>query len=398
MADIVRQNATLFAEVEITEGTNPTPAAGDAVLARAITLKLQQDFHQREFQGAPGYRDGVPGAQTDAGISFETEIKPDGSTNTCEIDALLTACFGSVAAGTGSTTLTGGDSTTTNLHVASSANFTVGNGIMVSLDATTNSGVYEVAWISAIVDANNITIEPALSSAVTLTTANNVKEMRTHQIKLPPGAVNSVTLEVWHNADSGAGQADKLVGCRGNVKFDSPGAGEIPKMMFDFAAWSWSQVTDGTRPTPTYDTATPKPGLSSKFKLGGVLTNIISAGWDLGAVVARKLSQNATLGVYGTPHTNYTPNGSFRVHEAHSSNAHFTAWQAGTTTTLSQQIGSSLFGTVAWYVPRAQRREVARSDDKGIGANDIQWDAITQNDGTPTSITTGPAALYLSVG
>jgi len=394
LADIIRKHATLFAEVEVTEGQNPTPAAGDAVLASGITLKLQQDFHQRNYQGVYGLRDGVAGAQTGAGISFQSEIKGDGSTNTPEVDALLKACFGSVAAGTGDTEINGGTSTSTSLVVDASANFTVGNMILV--ETTAVSAVYEAAWISAVPNGTTITIEPALS--FTPEDNANVKEMRTYQILLPPSDVNSVTLEVWHNADAGAGQADKLVGCRGNVKYDSPRAGSIPMLSFDFTAWNWSQVVDGTRPTPTYDTATPKAALSSKFKIGGTLTNAFDISWDLGAVVTPKISQNSTLGVYGTPHTDYQPKGSFRVHEVHSSKAHFTAWQAGTTTTLIQQLGSALFGTVAWYVPRAQRREVARGDDSGIGSTDVQFDALPQNDGTPTSASAGPGALYLAVG
>jgi len=394
VADIIRKNATLFAEVEITEGTNPTPAAGNAVLAQAIALKLQQDFHQRAYQGAPGLRDGVAGAQTAPGISFQAEIKGDGSTNTCEVDALLTACFGSVAAGTASNEINGGTSTSTSLVVDDSTGFTVGNMIMV--ETSDGSAAFEAAWISAVPNGTTITIEPALS----FTPADNadVKEMRTYQILLPPAGVNSCTLEVWHNADGGAGQADKLVGCRGNVKYDSPRAGSIPMLSFDLQAWSWSQVTDGTRPTPTYDTAAPKAALSSKFKIGGTLTNAFDIGWDLGAVLSPKISQNSSTGIYGMPHVDYKPNGSFKVHEVHSSIAHFTAWTAGTTTTLFQQLGTALFGTVAWYAPRAQRREVARGDDGGVGTTEVQFDALTQNDGSPTSITAGPAALYLAVG
>lgn len=393
MANIIRKNATLFAEVEVTEGTNPTPAAAQAVLAEAITLKLQQDFHQRQYQGAYGYRDGVPGAQTSPGLSFRAEIKGDGSTNTCELDAILKACFGSVATGTGSTEINGGTSTTTSLVVDSSTNFTVGNMILVE---TATAAAFEAAWISAIPDGTHITIEPALS----FTPADNadVREMRTYQILLPPADVNSVTFEVWHNADSGAGQADKLVGCRGNVKFSSPSAGQIPKLDFDFMAWNWTQVTNGTRPSPTYDTATPKAGLASKLKIGGTLTDAWDISWDLGAKVSPKLSQNSTLGIYGTPHVDYTPTGSLKVHEAHDSIAHFTAWQAGTTTTLIQQFGTAEFGTVAYYIPRAQRREVSRADDNGVGATEIQFDCLTQNDGVATSVTTGPGAIYLAVG
>lgn len=391
MADLIWRNASLLAKKESTEGTAAAPVAGDAILAQALTPKLQRDFHARAYQGAVGERPGVIGAQTSPGLSFQTEIKGNGTTNTPEIDELLESVFGAVSAGGGTTTISGAASTTTNIVVASTTGFTVGN--MVNIQLTTG-GVFESAMITAVVDATNLTVSPALTAAP-VTAGTTVDEMRTYQILVPPAGVNSLTMDVFYNADAGAGQFDRFVGCHGNVKWDSPRAGSLPMLSWDFMAWNWAQSVAGTRPTPTYDTASPKANLASKFKVGGTLVDVFDLSWDLGAQVAAKLSQNSTLGIYGTPIVNVSPKGSFKIHPAHTSVAQFTGWTAETAVSLIQQVGNTRFGTVAWYCPQALRREVARGDDSGVGTNEIQFDATVQDDALATTV---DAALYLAVG
>lgn len=390
MADLIWRNATLFAKKETTEGTANAPAAGDAILCTGLQPKLQRDYHARTYQGAVGSRTGVIGAQSSPGLSFQTEIKGNGSSNTPEIDELLENVFGQVSAGTGNTTV-GNGSSTTSVVVTSSTNFTVGN--MVLVETGSGTALYEAAMITAVPDGTHLTVSPALS----FTPANgaNAYEMRTYQIIVPPSGVNSLTMDVFYNSDSGAGQYDRFVGCHGNLQFASPGAGSIPMLTWDFMAWNWTQATNGTRPTPTYDTATPKPGLASKFKIDGTLVDVFDVNWNLGNTITPKLSQNSTLGIYGTPITNTAPSGSFRIHPAHTSVAQFTGWTAGTEVTLIQQFGSSLYGTVAWFAPKAQRKEVARGDANGVGTNDVSFDMNVQDDASATAT---DAALYLAVG
>lgn len=398
MSDLIWKNATLFAKKETAEGTGAwgtglitdMPAAGDAILCAALAPKLQRDFHARKYQGAVGERPGVIGAQTSPGLAFQTEIKGNGSSNTPEIDELLECVFGAVSAGGASTTISGAASTTTSINVADSTGFTVGN--MVNIQLTTG-GVFESAMITA-AGGNVLTVTPALTTAP-VTAGTTVDEMRTYQLVVPPAGVNSMSLDVHYNAAAGAVQFDRFKGCHGSMKWDSPRAGSIPMLTWDFAAWNWVQNAAGTRPTPTYDTASPKPGLATKFKIAGVLVDVFDLSWDLAATVARKLSQNSDLGIYGTPIVDVNPKGSFKIHPAHTSVAQFTGWTAETAVSLIQQVGNARYGTVTWFCPQALRREVARGDDGGLGTNEIQWDADVQDDALATSV---DAALYMAVG
>lgn len=395
--EIINKHFALFAKQEGTEGTANAPAATDAILAEAISPKLPLAVNERSYQGVPGSRAGAPGAQLDTGVSFTTEIKGDGSTTIPEIDELAQACFGKVAAANLDTTTSGAGSTTTVLQVADATNASVGSGVLVEISA----GVYEVAWITAVNTAaapDEITVAPALSTAPNAN-GRGVKEMRTYQIALPTALANSMTFDLYKSAGAGVSRRDRLVGARGNVKMPPISAGDIPKLAWDFMAWSWSQVTDATRPAFTFDPALPKAALASKFKVNGVLVNAYDIGWDLGAVIAKKTSPNADYGVCGTPHVNYDPVGEFKIHPAFSSIAEFTAWLAGTTMALSQQFGNTPFNTWGWYCPAAQRVEVADGDDNGLGTNEIKWRAATQNNADPVAITpTGPAQFYLAVG
>src|SRR3990167_4374880 len=246
---MIWRNALLLAKKETTEGTANAPGATDAILATGIQPSLQRDFHKRQYQGSVGVRAGVIGAQSGAGLAFQTELKGDGSTNSPEINELLENVFGLVSPGTGDNEINGGTSTTTSLVVDSSTNFTVGNMVMV--ETTDGSAAYEAAMITAVPNGTTITISPALS--FTPADNANVKEMRTYQIAVPQAGVNSLTMDVFYNADAGAGQFDRFVGCHGNLKFDSPGAGSIPMLSWDFSAWNWVQSVAGTRPSPTFD-------------------------------------------------------------------------------------------------------------------------------------------------
>jgi len=389
MADLIWRNALLLGKKETTEGTANAPGAGDAILCTGLQPTLQRDFHERTYHGGFGTRAGVIGAQTGAGLSFQTEIKGNGSNNTPEIDELLESVFGQVASGTGDTTV-GNGSTTTSVVVASSTNFTAGNLVMIETSSTSDE--YEVAMITDVPNGTTLTVSPALS----FTPANGaaVKEMRTYQLLY--SGHPSMTFDVFYSvAGGGADQYDRFVGCHGNLSFASPGAGQVPMLTWDWQAWNWTQATNGTRPTPTYDTATPQSALGSKFKVDGTLVDVFDVNWSLNNEIARKLSQNSTLGVYGTPIVNHKPSGSFKIHPAHTSIAQFTGWTAGTEVSLIQQLGKSLNGTVAWYCPKAQRSSVGRGDDNGVQALEINFNANMQDDGLATAV---DAAIYLAVG
>lgn len=156
-----------------------------------------------------------------------------------------------------------------------------------------------------------------------------------------------------------------------------------------FKAWNWVQATNGTRPTPTYDTSKPPNALSTIFKVAGTKTDILELEIDIGNVVTQGLSQNSTLGVYKNPVTNRKTTGKFRLHADSTSVAQFTGWTGNTQVTLAAQYGNTQFGTIGWYMPAAERTGVAYGDDKGLTSNDVTFNA---------NITSGQDSYYFAVG
>src|SRR5690348_13092388 len=98
MADLPTKPKTLFLQMGATEGTANAPTTTDAILCRDIEVETGPTMNEREFQGTPGVRQPVPGAQEGATLAFTTELKGDGSTSVWELDEALQACFGTVAA------------------------------------------------------------------------------------------------------------------------------------------------------------------------------------------------------------------------------------------------------------------------------------------------------------
>lgn len=396
MADLIVKNKTLFAAQESTEGTADAPGAGDAILASGIEIDEDLMVNERNYQGAPGVRPPVPGAQNGASVSFQTELKGNGTTTLPEVDELLTACLGSVVAADLDSTISGTSGTATVLDVTDVSNATVGNLVMVE---KSTADTYEVVGIITAKDAgqtpDDLTVSPGAVNGGYATNAKKVKEMRTWHILLPPSAVNSLTMDVYYNADSGAGQRDRVVGARGSFKVDSPRAGAIPMLSWAFKGWSLSRVTNGTRPTPTYDTTSPKAAVATAFRIDGTYTNAFDISFDLGAEVGSKMSQNSTTGVYGTPHVSYRPSGSFKIHPAHTSVAEFTAWEAGTQRSILFQVGDTLYNTWAIYIPKAVATKVTRPDDGGVGAVQVDWVATEQDDALATAC---DASFYIALG
>ena len=398
VADQITANKTLFADVEATEGTAATSESesADAILASGITFKPALKMNDRVYQGSPGQRDPIPGAQEGAEVSFTTELKGNGTTTIPEVDVLLTACFGSVVAADLDTTISGAAGSATVLNVAAATN--ASNGSLVMLETAT-ADTYEVLGIISASDVapvpDTITVTPGAVNGGYATAGKKVKEMRTYQILMPPATNNSVTLDAYYNANAGAGQRERVVGARGTFKMDSPRAGAIPSFAWMFKGWSIARLTSGTRPTPTYDSANPKAAVSSIFRVNSTYTNAFDISFELGAEVALKMSQNSTTGAYGAPSVSYKPKGSFKIHPAHSSIAEFTAWEAGTAASILFQVGNALYGTWAIFVPRAVRVMVDRVDDGGVQAQQIDWVAAETADALATA---GEAAMYLGVG
>ena len=396
MADLIVRNGTLYAAQEAAEGTAETVAAGDAILCSGIAVTFGQEIHAREYQGTPGVRAPVAGAKIGTQIAFQAELKGNGSTTVPELDEVLTACFGQVVAADLDTTISGTGGTATVLDVADAAN--ASNGSLVMVEKST-AGTFEVVGLTTDSDTgatpDTVTVTPGAINGAYSTNGKKVKEMRTWSPLLPPSSNNSLTFHLFHNADSGAGQYDQIVGARGTFTVDSPRAGAIPMFSFTFTGWSWSNDTDGTRPTPTYDTTSPAAAKNTHFVVNGARVNAFDISFNLGAEVATKVSQNSTDGVYGTPHVSYKPSGSFKIHPAHDSVAEFTAWTANTQRSILFQVGDTEFNTWAIFVPKAVITSVSRVDDSGVGALQVDWVGIDQDDALATA---ADASIYLGLG
>ena len=400
--EIIRKLRTLFMKTETTDGTLVSPAAGDAILCEGLDYQGSVDMNGREYTGIPGAFAPVPGAKA-AELKFVAELRPPGSSNTPEIDEVLTGCFGTVLAGDLDTTISGTGGGTgasgTPWDVTSGTNATVGEMAMLE---TATADAYEVAGPIKVVDTgatpDDGTVALAAVNGAYATNGKKVKGMRTWHIKLPPPANNSLTAEIYKSAvGSSSDRYDRVAGCRGTVVVNAPGAGSIPKWAFHFKGWTVARAVNGTRPTPSYDSANPKAAVNQIFRLDGTYTHGYDFVWDLGAELGTKKSQYASGGTFGQIHAKYRPKGSFKIHPAYTSVAHFTDWEAGTAHSLLYQIGNTLNGTWAFFVPRAVWTEVAEIDDEGLEALEIKWEAAEQNDASPTSATLD-AAMYLGVG
>lgn len=387
-------------KTEGTDGTANAPADSDAILCEGLDYSGSVEIHEREYQGIPGAYGGVPGAKN-AELSFTAELRPDGSDNTPEIDEVLQGCGLTVVVGDLSTTISGtagGAGSSGPLDVTSAANGTVPEMVMLA----TAAGTYEVLGPTKVVDtgATPDDLTTALDAVNGAYNVNGtaVKGMRTYYPKIPPASNNSMTADIYKSAlGGGADRRDRIIGCRGNVVMNAPGAGSIPKWAFKFMGWNVGRVTTGTRPAPLYDSANPKASIGSIFRIDGTYTHGFDFTFDLGMEIATKKSQYADGGVYGQLHVKCRPKGSFKIHPAYTSVANFTDWEAGTTHSLLYQIGNTLFGTWAIYIPRAYWKVVSEPDDNGIEALEVQWEAAEINDASPTAATLD-ASFYLGVG
>ena len=371
MAHYIEQLQALFYGIESTEGTAVLGTATEALLVRDLKKPIPRDFHEREFVQAFGTRPGVVGAIQSAPFSFAAELKNRGVTNNVpELDELYKTVFGTRTLDTLNSTATGGTSTV--ITTASTAGLTVGN--IIGVETTASSDVYEARRVTALTANTNITVSPALSfspasGAALVGSLTFVIAETGHQSLSFQNYLNST--EYW-----------QAVGCRGNFKIESEGAGKIPMGMWDMLGWSWSVNTGGTRPSSTFDTNAPPLASTCKWSVDTTLTDIVKFSFDLGNVVTPLTSQNSTLGVYKTPITNAKPRGSFTVHPE--SFGQITGWTAPTAFQLTGQWGNTLNNGVCINFPTCQRNPVAWGDDNGVGTNEVGFIA---NGGT--------AAVYL---
>lgn len=368
MAQRLTQQRQIYYGAESTEGVEVLGTATEALLVSNLTLGTDQQFFPRMFAGAFGSRAGKLGPQPDPTLSFTVELRGAGaSALPPEIDELLKTVFGARQlddkAGTVKAIPTPTDTVFTIENVTGTT-LTVGNAIAVE---TGTAGVYEVGWIASI-NTNEITLTHALT--FTPATGKIVKPSLTFTPSNLVTPLPSLSFQVWLDTTNPSSRVSFL-GCKGSVKLDMPGPGQIPTATFNFHAMSWAHIAGGTRPTPTYDSTVPPT--SSKFKINATLTDVKNVSWDLGQTVARKMSQNSASGTFAQLVTNRDCKGMFQSYDV--DDTQFSGWTAGTEFTVAQQFGNTLFNTMAYQMPKAQRSKVTFGDDNGLTTDVIDFQA-----------------------
>lgn len=365
MAQRLTQQRQIYYGVETTEGLEVLGGGSEALLVSNLTLGTDQQFFPRMFAGAFGSRAGKMGPQPDPTLSFTCELRGAGaSALPPEIDKLLETVFGTRTLDDKSGTVKATPAPTASVFTienVAGTQLSPGNAIAVE---TGTAGIYEVGWISD-VTTNVITLTHDLT--FTPATGANVKPSLTFTPSMNVSPLPSLSFQVWLDATSRV----SFLGCKGSVKLDMPGPGQIPTATFSFHAMSWAVVPGGSRPTPTYDSTIPPT--TSKFKINATATDVKTVSWDLGQTVARKMSQNSASGTFAQVVTARDCKGSFQAYDI--DDTQFSGWTGGTEFALAQQFGTSLFNTMAYQMRKAQRAKVTFGDDNGLTTDMIDFQA-----------------------
>lgn len=363
MAQRLSQQRQLYYGVETTEGTEVVGAGANAIAVTHLAVNPDVAFNARPVLGQFGSIAGKMGAQTDPGLSFTVQCRGGAATSSVvpSIDPLLKSVLSAGTQDTGAAIVQAG-STVSVVNVDSVANFTVGNAVAVETGSGTNA--YEVGWIQAM-NAGSTPKTITLSHDLTFApmSAARVKPSITYKPK--DATHDSLSFQVWLDAVSRV----SFVGCKGTMKLDAPRPGAIPTLTFNWRAINWAHVEGGTRPTPTYDTATSPT--TSKFKIGSVPYDVKLANWNLRQSVARKSSQNSTYGTTAQLITDRDLVGVLQAYDV--DNTQFANWKDGLEQAIAHQFGTTQYNMVAYQIQKAQRRDVSYGDDNGLTTNYVAF-------------------------
>jgi hypothetical protein len=382
MAQRITQQREIYVRKEVAEGVDPAllvvqggedvPWAGtDAILVSNLTLGTDRQYNSRQFTGAFGARRGVMSIQPDPTISFTCELRGGNTVKTPEIDLLWKSVLGPTPQDDGvlSRTVNASPTPTATVFTASAdaSIFTVGNAIAVE---TPTADKYEIGWIASKV-GNAITLANALSFVPAA--GADLKPSLTY--KLSDTGHFPLTFRIWLDGSNYI----MFNGCKGSVKIDAPAPGAVPTATFSFKAMSWNHALEA-EPSggPVYDSTVAST--YSKFKIGDSFPELKAGSWDLGQVVAKKMSQNASNGSCGHVVTNRDLKGTLQLYDMNEDQ--FTAWKDGTEAALAQQFGDTQHNLVGYQIPKAQRVKVAYGDDGGLTTDAVDFQGtITSNTG-----------------
>jgi hypothetical protein len=351
--------------VDPNEGSQPS---GSNVI-KVTNLMVSPDV---SFLGHTGNVTGKIGAQTDPRLSFTVECRGAGagaSNPVPKIDPLLKVVLGrdigaapqnykQLDSGTNITVSSAASASQFNV---SGGSFSKGNAIAVE---TGTANQYEVGWIS---DMSGSTV--TLTKPLLMGQPPNGRKVKPSVTYRPMNSGHqSLTLRVYLEPTTPTNRIT-FVGCKGSMKFDTPARGTIPTITFNWKAIGWRHETGGTHPTPSYDSATPPSAY--KFRVDGADFTTKNASWDLAQTIARKRSQTSTFGTFAQLVTDRSVHGTFDAWDEGESQ--FSAWTSGTEHEIAHQFGQTEFNMVAYQISKAQRTDVAYSDDNNLTTDLVRF-------------------------
>lgn len=161
---------------------------------------------------------------------------------------LFENALGGESLGTGTTVGTG--STTTNIVLASSAGFSVGQAVLIGTEASV---------IATVPDGTHITLVRALTSAPSNSTVCYASA--TYYCS------QSISSTLQFQARGTEDDFFKLYGCQGTLTFADLNPGQLPKCAWDFHVANWDKADSSSLAAPSFDQSNTPPVIGSAGKL-----------------------------------------------------------------------------------------------------------------------------------
>lgn len=286
---LLSRKRLILAEIESTYGTDPTPAATDAVLVRDLNITpIQSDVVNRDLVRPYLGASEQLLANTRVECTFSVELAGSDTAGTApRFGSVLRACGLAETAYTPAEagTATAGASNSITLAAGASGSNDAYNGLILRITGGTASGT--VAIVTDYVGATRVATLRPLGAAVTPDNTS-AYSIGLQTVYTPVSATFS-SVTIHYNID---GVLHKLTGCRGTFAINAT-VGEIPTIDFTMTG-IYNAPTDTAFVAPTYtNQATPlifKSGNSGGFNLLGYGTCLQSVSMDIGnSIIYREL-------------------------------------------------------------------------------------------------------------
>lgn len=382
MATLLSRQAVVAAKVEVTEGTEESLAAGDAVLVYDVSFTPDvSTFERTPARSTLSKLPSVRGTKLGT-LTFRTEIKGSGSVGTApEWDEYLQAC--GFAKATVSTiaigAITGGPFQAGELITGGTS---AGTGRVVG-DVATGAASVPYVVVSGTLQSGEVLTGG--TSGATATTSGSPTASQGFEFKPASSSVPSVTIALYLD-----GLKHTLIGARGNVTANAV-VGEPGFFEFTFTG-VYKQTADVTLLAATYDTTVPPVFLGVGLTFHGFTPVFTTLGFDLGNVVEPRRNANDTLGAKSAIITGRSPTATIDPElDLVAQFDFFGRLRNGDQGRFACAMGSTAGNKVTLSSPKCQIDGLAGADRNGIAAATLTLNLAT------STVNTGDDELQIGV-